>query len=134
MNNNITWTEKYRPIKLDEYYSDIKDKEYLESIKNWISDHKNDVPGTQPILILYGSPGIGKTTLAKIIFDEYEYESVEINASDVRNKKSLNAILSNITKFKINFGGEKVRMGLLLDEIDGMSAGDKGGIQEIIDI
>jgi len=129
--DNTIWTEKYRPKDLEDYnYENQKD---IVEIKNWIQDFIDEVPGTPPILLLFGKPGIGKTTLANLIFKKYNIESVEINASEERTKKAMNHILSKITKYKINFDGNKIRMGLLLDEIDGTTTNDKGGLQELID-
>ena len=128
---SIIWTEKYRPKELKDYcYENSYD---MELIKNWIEDFIKEVPGTPAILLLSGKPGIGKTTLANLIFKQYNIECIEINASEERTKKALNHMLSNITKYQISFDGSKARMGLLLDEIDGTSANDKGGLQEIID-
>lgn len=129
--DNDLWTEKYRPKNLKEYY--YNNETDLLLIEEWITNNIKDEPGTPPILLLSGKPGIGKTTLATLIFKKYNIEFVEVNASEFRTKKAINHLLSNITKYKIDFGGNKVRMGLLLDELDGVTSNEKGGLQEIID-
>lgn len=128
---NDLWTEKYRPKNLKEYY--YNNETDLLLIEEWITNIIKNEPGTPPILLLSGKPGIGKTTLATLIFKKYNIEFVEVNASEFRTKKAINHLLSNITKYKIDFGGNKVRMGLLLDELDGVTSNEKGGLQEIID-
>lgn len=125
------WTEKYRPKNLKEYY--YENDEDLVLIKSWIEEFIKEVPGTPTMLILSGRPGIGKTTLANLIFEEYNFDIIEINASEERTKKAIHHMLNNITKYKISFSGQKVRNGLILDEIDGVTSSDKGGLQEIID-
>jgi DNA polymerase III delta prime subunit len=129
-NNSNIWTEKYRPQNLKEYY--YENEEDLVLIKSWIEEFIREVPGTPAMLILSGRPGIGKTTLANLIFKEYNIEPIEINASEERTKKAMHHMLSNITKYRINFSGNKIRTGLILDEIDGVTNSDKGGLQEII--
>lgn len=128
---SVIWTEKYRPKTLDEYY--YENDSDLVLIKSWIEEFIKEVPGTPAMLILSGRPGIGKTTLANLIFKEFDFDIIEINASEERTKKAMHHMLSNITKFKICFSGQKVRNGLILDEIDGVTSTDKGGLQEIID-
>ena len=54
-------------------------------------------------LLLHGKPGIGKTTLAHIIFNEYNYDIVEINASEQRSKKKIHERIGVIGKYSILF-------------------------------
>ena len=56
------WVEKYRPKKLDGYV--FRDEHQKEQIQRWVKD------GTIPHLLFSGNAGIGKTTLAKILFNE----------------------------------------------------------------
>ena len=86
-NNSNIWTEKYRPQNLKEYY--YENEEDLVLIKSWIEEFIREVPGTPAMLILSGRPGIGKTTLANLIFKEYNIEPIEINASEERTKKAM---------------------------------------------
>jgi DNA polymerase III delta prime subunit len=75
------------------------------------------------------------TTLAHAILKEYNYQVKEYNASDVRSKKLVN---SNLYKI-INIGyvdklwnNNYKEFGIIMDEVDGMSSGDKGGMAELI--
>jgi hypothetical protein len=87
-------------------------------------------------LFLYGAPGIGKTTLAHSALETAGYRVVEWNASQHRHRaaveESLLPLLNsrNVSDF---FRPEGPRnLGIVLDEIDGMSVGDKGGMTELI--
>jgi hypothetical protein len=87
-------------------------------------------------LFLYGAPGIGKTTLAHSALETAGYRIVEWNASQHRHRaaveESLLPLLNsrNVSDF---FRPEGPRnLGIVLDEIDGMSVGDKGGMTELI--
>lgn len=88
-----------------------------------------------PALFLYGPPGIGKTTLAHAALEAAGYRVVEWNASQHRHRAAVEDSLvpllnsRNVADF---FRPEGPRnLGLVLDEIDGMSVGDKGGLVEL---
>jgi replication factor C small subunit len=103
------WVEKYRPNTVDGYV--FRDESQRKQIKTWIKD------GSIPHLLLSGTPGIGKTTLAKILLNELEipeYDILEINAS---RERGIGEVRDRITNFisMIPFGPFKV---VLLDEAD----------------
>lgn len=63
------------------------------------------------------------------------YRAIELNASDVRNKKSIaEPLKATSDNNSIGFRGVLTRCLLIMDEVDGMSAGDRGGISALIDI
>jgi replication-associated recombination protein RarA len=70
---NTLWVENYRSQTLDQY---IGNDGLKSTIDNWIK--KNDIPH----LLLYGKPGTGKTTLAKLIVNNIDCDYLYINASD----------------------------------------------------
>ena len=69
--NTISWLEKYRTKCLSEYYIE---KQQLDIVKTWIKDFRNNEDDAKPFLILHGTAGIGKTTLAYLILNYYNYE------------------------------------------------------------
>jgi DNA polymerase III delta prime subunit len=85
----------------------------------------------QPILLLHGTAGIGKTTLAHIIFNKWDYDVIEINASDLRNKKHVRDLLGKIAAYSLTDLSCQRSVGLIMDEIDGMMGGDIGGVAEM---
>jgi hypothetical protein len=96
---------------------------------------KTPAPRSPSSVFLYGAPGIGKTTLARAALEAAGYRVVEWNASQHRHKAAVEADLvpllnsSNVEDF---FRPEGPRnLGIVLDEIDGMSVGDKGGLSEL---
>tara|TARA_Y100001970_G_C14256115_1_gene875517 strand:- start:1913 stop:3202 length:1290 start_codon:yes stop_codon:yes gene_type:complete len=84
---------------------------------------------------VYGAPGCGKSAFVKNTLKKMNYDVVIYDAGDIRNK----AVIDNITKHKISdnnilamFKKEKRKIAIIMDEIDGMNSGDKGGINTLI--
>ncbi len=138
MNGNVNWLEKYRPKKLSEY---LGHRGQVDTIKRWIRSFKNEIPSTKRFLLLYGPPGVGKTTIAHIILKEYKFEVVEFNSSDLRNKEVIKRRIGTIGKRSITqilYAPKDInkvpKVGVIMDEIDGISSGDRGSINELIKI
>lgn len=117
-----TWVEKYRP----KYFSDVKGQDLaIEKIKLCISNSKKKA------ILLYGSPGTGKTTLAYVLSNELNSEIFELNASDLRNRDKLESILKPAIQQKSLVKTNKI---ILVDEVDGISGVDRGGLQELLEL
>ena len=84
---------------------------------------------------IYGNPGVGKTEFIKKILKDIGYDIVLYDAGDVRNKSIIDTITSNNTSDKsiVSMFKSKVKhIAIIMDEIDGMNNGDKGGISALI--
>jgi replication factor C small subunit len=103
------WVEKYRPKTVDGYV--FKDEAQRRQVKSWIKEK------SIPHLLLSGSAGIGKTTLAKLLLNEIgieDFDVLEINASRENNVEVVREKITNFVQM-IPFGPFKV---VLLDEAD----------------
>lgn len=80
-------------------------------------------------LILYGPAGTGKTSLAIAAAHESNLEIFELNSSDLRNKAKLESVLKPAAEQQSLFKSGKV---ILMDEVDGVTGTDIGGIAELL--
>lgn len=113
--------EKYRPQKISDCIlpSDVK-----KMFEGFIQQ------GDFPNLILHGSAGTGKTTVAKALCNELDMEYIFINASDDRN-------ISMVRDDIHGFAGKKSMMGkrkcVILDEGDGLSSAAQGALRGVFE-
>ena len=84
---------------------------------------------------IYGAPGSGKTHFVRSILKKLDYDVIGYDAGDIRNK----SIIEMITKHNMSdknilslFYGKVKKIAIMMDEIDGMNSGDKGGINALI--
>jgi replication factor C large subunit len=118
------WSEKYRPNNFTDL---IGNEESRKLFVEWFTNWKK---GTKPILLL-GPPGIGKTTLSNIAAKQFGYDLISINASDVRNKRNINEILTPVLGNQTVLGTPMI----FIDEVDGVHGrADYGGGEAIIQI
>ncbi|KAG5764276.1 hypothetical protein H9Q72_007637 [Fusarium xylarioides] len=139
-------TSKYAPTQLGHICGN---KAQVEKIQNWLRNwpkHKKynfqrrgaDGMGGERAIIISGPPGIGKTTAAHLAAKLEGYDVLESNASDTRSKKLVENGVSDVmnnTSLLGYFAGDgkdvdatKKKIVLIMDEVDGMSAGDRGGV------
>jgi len=88
-------------------------------------------------IYIYGSPGCGKTQFIMDILKELDYDTIKYDAGDVRNKSLIDTITSNNVSNRnvLQMMTKKVKkIAIVMDEIDGMNNGDKGGITALIKI
>ena len=121
----MMWSELYRPMKVQQMVGNEGAR--LAAVK-WLSGW---VDGSRPLLLI-GPPGIGKTTLVHTLSQQFNYDLIELNASDNRNKIGLQ---NRIMPIFHNAGLFGRKMMLFLDEVDGISGReDTGGIDSLITI
>ena len=118
------WVEKYRPKTLKEYV--VRDDAQRQQIQSWITDK------AIPHLLLSGAPGVGKTTLAKVLFNELEvsgYDILEINASRENSVDTVREKINNFVQI-MPFGDYKY---VLLDEADYMSPNGQAALRGVME-
>jgi len=94
---------------------------------------ENDSRPNAKVILLAGPPGLGKTTLAHVIARHAGYNPVEINASDDRSANIFMSKVLNATQMQAVFSVKKPNC-LILDEIDGLTGGEKGAIKELLKV
>ena len=100
-------------------------------------DNKSKDVSYKKGIYIYGSSGCGKTQFIMNILKEIDYDCVKYDAGDVRNKSLINMITSNnISNHNVLqlMSKKKTKIAIVMDEIDGMNNGDKGGITALIKV
>jgi DNA polymerase III delta prime subunit len=110
MREQLLWVEKYRPEK-------IQDCILPESIKSTFQEFVNK--GTVPNLLISGSAGVGKTTIAKALCKEVDCDYIVINGSDENGIDVLRGKIKNYASSVSLSGGRKV---VIIDEADYLNA------------
>lgn len=118
------WTEKYRPRTLADYV--FRDDAQRQQVQAWVTD------GMIPHLLFSGAPGVGKTTLARILINELninEFDVLEINAS---RENSVDDVRKKITGFvqTMPFGAFKL---VLLDEADYITPNGQAALRGVME-
>lgn len=118
------WVEKYRPKNIEGYV--FRDQHQREQVQQWIKQ------GSIPHLLFSGNAGIGKTTLAKILFNELDInplDILEINASRTNSVEDVRDKIVNFVQM-IPFGDFKV---VLLDEADYLSPNAQAALRGVME-
>ncbi|KAI0337342.1 DNA replication factor C, large subunit [Trametopsis cervina] len=145
------WTSRYAPRTLKEICGN---KGQVEKLQMWLHDWSSSLksgfkkPGknamnTSRAVLITGPPGIGKTTSAHLVAKLEGFTPIELNASDARSKKLVESS-TNISNTSLDgwmAGTESTNVAgvtitnkscLIMDEVDGMSAGDRGGVGALV--
>ncbi len=126
----VPWTELYRPTNLGEV---IGNEDAIENLRKWFDSWS--VKAKQKAALLNGPAGTGKTSSVIALAKERGYELVEMNASDTRNKDSIEKIAGSSAKEGTLTWGVQGKRILLIDEVDGITGReDRGGVKSLIDV
>jgi len=106
-------------------------KKVLDFLTHFSTDDLNTTKG----LYILGPPGCGKTSFIKDIIPPEEYDIITYDAGDVRTKTVIPDMLGN-NNANVNimdlFLKKRKKIVILLDEMDYMNSGDKGGVKELV--
>jgi len=104
--NEFLWVEKYRPKKVSETILPKKLKDVFENIVK-----EQNLPN----MLLTGTAGLGKTTVARAICNELQYDHIVINGSEEGNIDTLRGKIKRFASSVSLNGDTKV---VILDEAD----------------
>jgi replication factor C large subunit len=127
---DLLWVEKYRPKKIADV---IGNEEAKTAFVDWLQSKRR----TKKAVLLYGTPGVGKTTLVNAAANEFGFRVIEMNASDTRSEKAIKRVAGPATAFVAldTFSSESKGNILFMDEVDGIAGNeDRGGVSTILRI
>ncbi len=123
----MDWAEKYRPVSLSDV---LGNDAAVKALRKWAETFGSG----KKAAILYGGPGIGKTSAALALAHDMGWDHIEMNASDQRTKDAINKVAGSASKTG-TFGGTNERRLLILDEADNLHGNyDRGGEAAIINV
>ena len=99
------WVERYRPSTMDGY---VGNETIIEKVNIYLKN------GDVPHLLLYGTAGTGKTTLAKLIANNVDADVMYVNASDENN---VDTVREKVKNFASAMGFKRWKI-VILDESD----------------
>lgn len=135
------WTVKYAPTELAQICGN---KSSVQRMYTWLEQWHATFGSGKPAkgetemraILVHGPPGIGKTTAAHLVAKKLGYDVLEQNASDVRSKNLLNSRVGNAlgNSSVVGYFSKDTKQNkfvIIMDEVDGMSGGDRGGVGQL---
>lgn len=130
MTISIEWAEKYRPQSLSEV---VGNKKAITDLRTWAEEWLRGVPQKRGV-ILQGQAGIGKTSTAHALANDYGWEIIELNASDQRTASVIERVAGSASNMRTLTGTDSKRL-IILDEADNIhGTSDRGGARAIGEI
>jgi DNA polymerase III delta prime subunit len=123
-------------IKINDLLNRNEEVNKIKEILNNFEINKHNLL-TKRGLYIHGNPGSGKTLFIINILKELNYDVIKYDAGDIRNKSIIDTITNhNMADRNVMsmFYNKIKRIAIIMDEIDGMNNGDKGGINSLIKI
>ena len=118
----IPWVEKYRPGVFEDF---IGNSDLVKELEDWLITWNTQ---KKKVVLIAGPAGVGKTSVAYYLIKKYNYEFVEVNASDKRNKAAVERLIGLSSTEGTVLQGARVRKIILVDEADGLFGNeDRGG-------
>jgi DNA polymerase III delta prime subunit len=114
------YVEKYRPNTLDGY---VGNQAIVEKVKVYLQN------GDVPHLLLFGSAGTGKTTLAKLIANNIDCDLMYVNASDENN---VDTVRDKIKNFASTIGFRQWKL-IILDEADFLTPNAQAALRNLME-
>ena len=121
-------------LNINQLLNRNKNEEDLIQFLSHFEENKHNLLIKRGVYV-YGDPGSGKTYFVEKILKQLNYDTIKYDAGDIRNK----SVIDTITKKSMNeqtiismFKKQKKKLVIIMDEIDGMNSGDKGGINSLI--
>ena len=131
----MNWLDIYKPKLLKDFKTN---RDEVDKAIRWIEGYKKDYLNSKKVLFIIGNTGTGKTTLAELIFKEYNYSKIELNSTDIRSQKKIGDFLKKSLTYRNiidMFNDGNLPVGMLIDEIDTIcKLSDKGGFSEFLSI
>lgn len=114
------YVEKYRPEILEDY---VGNQSIIEKVRIYLNN------GDVPHLLLYGTAGTGKTTLAKLIAKHIDCDLMYINASDENNVETVREKIKN---FASTIGFRQWKL-IILDEADYLTPNAQAALRNLME-
>ncbi len=143
------WADKFAPKNQTEV---VGNSTSISALTQWLRTWGRGSTGSKGssqnssrrAALVSGPPGIGKTTSTALVCRDLGFRILSVNASDSRGKSgsicdgvagSLSSrIREYVTNKNLSFQSTSKKSVLIMDEVDGMSAGDRGGVSELIEL
>jgi hypothetical protein len=121
-------------------YNSILNREHIKSdiIEKLCFFEKNKhLKNIKRGFYISGDNGVGKTKFVKDLLKELNYDVLHYSACDIRNKSIIETLtrdnMSDINVLSM-FSKKKKKIAVIMDEIDGLNSGDKGGVSSLISV